>query len=235
MKRILIVEDDDDLRSLVERVFLDRGCEVDVAGDGASGIERLHAQPPDLLILDLILPGLDGWTVLEHLRGRTGAPAVVIMSVRADYQAVDRASNAGVAAYLEKPFSVRDLVETCEEVLDGRRDGLARLAGERRTATRHLVRVPAEVLAEEGDWRTSAELLDLSTGGARICVPTPLPHHGLVELDFELPEEGPPLRLASRVQWLLPSYRGLSYGVSFLNLDPEDRARLVRVGSLRSQ
>jgi DNA-binding response OmpR family regulator len=234
MKRILIVEDDDDLLSLVERVFLDRGCAVDVARDGAAAIERLHAQPPDLLILDLILPGLDGWTVLEHLRDRPGGPAVVIMSVRTEYEAVDRASHAGVAAYVEKPFSVRDLVETCEEVLDGRRAGLARLAGERRTATRHLVRVHAEVLVEEGDWRASAELLDLSTGGARIAVPTPLPHHGLVHLDFELPDEGP-LHLASQIQWLLPSDRGLSYGVSFVSLDPEDRARLVRVGSVRSQ
>jgi DNA-binding response OmpR family regulator len=236
MKRILIVEDDDDLRGLVERVFLDRGCEVAVAHDGADGIELLHAQPPDLLILDLILPGLDGWAVLEHLRGRASAPAVVVMSVRTEYESVERASREGVAAYVEKPFSVRELVEVCEEVLDGRRGALARLAGERRTATRHLLRVAAEVLAEEGDWRSPAEVLDLSTGGARIAVPTPLPHHGLLHLDFELPdEEGPPLHLASRVQWLLPSDRGLSYGVSFVSLDPEDRARLVRVGSLRSQ
>lgn len=235
MKRILIVEDDDDLRSLVERVFTDQGCEVIVARDGGEGIERLHADRPDLLLLDLILPGLDGWAVLEHLRGWDGAPPVVIMSVRAEYEAVERASREAVAAYIEKPFSVRDLVETCQEVLDGRRGGIARLAGERRTATRHLVRVPAEVLAEEGRWRTLCELLDVSTGGARIAVPTPLPHHGDLELDFELPDAGA-LHLAGRVQWLSPSDGGLlAYGLSFVNVDPEDLARLVRIGTLRSQ
>jgi DNA-binding response OmpR family regulator len=233
MKRILIVEDDEDLRGLVERVFADEGFAVQTAGDGAEGIERLHAHRPDLLLLDLILPGLDGWAVLAHLRGMDGAPPVVVMSVRAEYEAIERAARADVAAYIEKPFSVRELLATCLAVIEGQAAVSPGVAADRRRAIRHLVRVPAEVVAHEGRWRAPGQVLDLSTGGARIAMGVPLPPSGDLRLDFALPGFGGRVSVDGHVRWRSPAEAGLAYGVSFVNLDPDDQARLDRMTSTR--
>jgi hypothetical protein len=99
---------------------------------------------------------------------------------------------------------------------------------DRRDAPRHVLRVPAHVLFDDGRGRTPGELLDLSTGGARIAVASPLPRGGALRLAFEAPE-GAALTLDSLVRWRSPVSRGFAYGLSFVNLDPEDQSRLRRL------
>src|SRR5687767_14030504 len=112
--RVLVVEDDADLRTLMWRIFADGGHEVAVAADGAEGIEKIHSLRPELVVLDIVLPGLDGFSVLRSLKKLPAPPPVVMVSVHSHSEMYTRASEAGVAAYIEKPFSVDGLLSTCE-------------------------------------------------------------------------------------------------------------------------
>ena len=113
-KRILVVDDERDLRTFVAAIFDDLGYVVECAEDGAEALEKMMATPPDLVVLDLMMPVMDGWGVLDRLREMTLRPPVVILSAFADCQ---RAIKAGAAGCLSKPFRLQDLVGTCENAL----------------------------------------------------------------------------------------------------------------------
>ena len=98
LKRILVVEDEGDLRNLVTRILEDSGYAVEAAEDGWSAIEALGARRPDLMLLDLRLPVLDGWTVLEFARRSAAPPAVALMTVCSDADSILRGLRAGIAA-----------------------------------------------------------------------------------------------------------------------------------------
>jgi CheY-like chemotaxis protein len=225
-RTVLVVEDDEDLRVLVARIFSDSGYEVEQAGDGSGAIEAMHARRPDLVLLDLMLPGLDGWEVLRHLRTLAEPPPVVVMTVQTESDTYLRASQEGAAAYLEKPFSVLSLLETCTEVL---RAGRRPVAQDRRDLPRRILRVPTQVLYEEGGWHTDGELVDLSAHGARVAVDTPLPGQDGLRVAFDLPGMPERMSLESRVRWRIPVARGFNYGLSFVNLAPETERRIHEV------
>src|SRR5688500_10792250 len=90
--RILIVEDDPDLRAFMGRVFADGDYDVALAGDGAEAIEIAHAVRPDLMILDIVLPGLDGWAVLRNVQKLSPPPRVIMTSVQTQSEVFDRAT-----------------------------------------------------------------------------------------------------------------------------------------------
>ncbi len=145
--RVLVVEADADLRTLMWRIFADAGHEVAVAADGGEAIEKVHSLRPELVVLDLVLPGLDGWAVIRNLQKLPVPPPVVMVSVHTHSEMYSRAAEAGVAAYVEKPFSVVELLATCERVLhEGAAPPVA--PRDRRLAPRRIVRVPVLVLDE---------------------------------------------------------------------------------------
>lgn len=103
-KRILIVEDDADIAA-IERDYLElSGCAVTIAPDGISGLELALHQPFDLLLLDVMLPGLDGFTLCKRVRAEKDIP---ILMVTARGEDVDKIRGLGFGAddYIEKPFS----------------------------------------------------------------------------------------------------------------------------------
>src|SRR5262245_12699040 len=119
-QRILVVDDEEDTRSLIAWVFKDLGYEVVQAKDGWTAFEKVATtERPDLVVLDLVMPGIDGWKVLDGLREQGDAPPVVVMSAAVDSPSFARAVRAGAAGYVFKPFSVSDLVATCERILLG--------------------------------------------------------------------------------------------------------------------
>ncbi len=106
--RILVVEDQDSIRRMIEALVQARGYDVTAVASGAKAIDVALTQPPDLVLLDLMLPGqYDGFEVCRRLRQEpsTRNVPVVVISALDDSDARTRASEAGATAYYTKPFS----------------------------------------------------------------------------------------------------------------------------------
>jgi CheY-like chemotaxis protein len=106
MARILVIDDEPDVRWLI-RMSLERaGHEVIDAEDGLRGVALAQRQRPEIIVLDLMMPVMDGYAVLEALAKdeRTASVPVVVLSARAIPDEAERAVGAGARAFLEKPF-----------------------------------------------------------------------------------------------------------------------------------
>ena len=132
MSRVLVIDDD---RSLVELLsdYLGRlGHEIHGANDGRSGLEALVAVEPDLVLLDVTMPGLDGWQVLARIRAQSTVP-VVMLTARGDEMEVLRGFAGGADDYVTKPFSFAQLAARIKAVAEraspDRSDGATVLRG----------------------------------------------------------------------------------------------------------
>ena len=110
--RVLLVEDEADIRELIRYSLAQAGLEVEEASDGAEALDKLHAFAPDLVVLDLMLPGMPGLEVCQRLRSRADTARLPIMVVSAKSSASDKALGLAMGAddYVTKPFSPRDLL-----------------------------------------------------------------------------------------------------------------------------
>lgn len=119
-KRILIVEDDQFLRDLMERKLLKEGFTVDTAIEGDSGLQKIAASKPDLVLLDIILPGMDGFTILERVKGdpATASIPVILLTNLGQRDDLDKGLKMGAVDYLVKAhFTPGDIVEKVKTVL----------------------------------------------------------------------------------------------------------------------
>jgi two-component system, OmpR family, alkaline phosphatase synthesis response regulator PhoP len=117
MKRILVVEDNPDLAFGLRNNLEIEGYEVEVAGDGAAGLARALEWSPDLLILDLMLPEMDGYRVLHELRREQRATPVLILTARGDETDKVRGFRLGADDYVTKPFGLLELLARVEALL----------------------------------------------------------------------------------------------------------------------
>ncbi len=120
MTRVLVVEDDPAIARLLRRSLTDRGDAVDVASDGATGLTLAMRDKPDVVLLDLGLPDLDGRQVLQMLRAVSDVP-VIVVTAQDDDRTVVQALDAGADDYLVKPFGSEQLAARIRAVL--RRSG----------------------------------------------------------------------------------------------------------------
>jgi DNA-binding response OmpR family regulator len=107
--RILIVDDNRDILDLVQRVLLAEGHEVITARNGVEALQRKAEHTPDLIVLDINLPFLDGWEVCRQIKARRSVP-IIILSVRAEAVDLERSRAAGADDHVLKPFDLDDLV-----------------------------------------------------------------------------------------------------------------------------
>lgn len=122
MTKILVVEDEPDI-ALALRLVLERaGYEFVSAADGRSGLRLVHEQRPDLLVLDIALPVMDGWTVLERVRDLAEIP-VLLLSAHGQESDKVRGLRAGADDYLTKPFTNNELLARVEALLRRARQG----------------------------------------------------------------------------------------------------------------
>jgi DNA-binding response OmpR family regulator len=117
MTRILVVEDNPDLAYGLRNNLEIEGYAVEVAGDGGDGIARARAAAPDLVILDLMLPGMDGYHVLRTLREEGCAAPILILTARGDEADKVRGLRLGADDYVTKPFGVLELLARVEALL----------------------------------------------------------------------------------------------------------------------
>ncbi len=122
--KILLVEDDKDISHLVKLHLEDEGFSVDVAADGSEGLSKAQGQAYDLVVLDLMLPGMDGLEICRRLRGETDYVPILMLTAKASE--IDRIVGLELGAddYLTKPFSVRELVARVKAIF--RRVGAVR-------------------------------------------------------------------------------------------------------------
>ncbi len=120
--RILIVEDDGRLAATLERVLGAEGHEVEVAADGLDGLRRAREHPPDLVVLDVMLPGLDGIGVCRRLRETARFPILLLTALGGTEERV-RGLDSGADDYLVKPFAYQELLARVRALL--RRTGPA--------------------------------------------------------------------------------------------------------------
>ena len=111
--RILVVDDDESVRGLVRDVLEVEGHEVDVAADGFAALRRLEACRPDAVVLDVMMPGLDGYAVLSRIRTSdvgNDLPVVMLTAAADDHHAW-QAWSGGVDYFLAKPFEPTELLD----------------------------------------------------------------------------------------------------------------------------
>ena len=114
--RVLVVEDDSRTAGWL-RLYLEReGFVVDLAADGAAALAGIRATPPDLVLLDLMLPGLDGFSVCQTIRAESPAPIIMITARIAEADRL-RGFELGVDDYVTKPFSPREVIARVRAVL----------------------------------------------------------------------------------------------------------------------
>jgi DNA-binding response OmpR family regulator len=129
--KVLIVDDEAPIRLLC-RVNLEPGMEVLEAADGQSGLEAARAELPDVILLDVMMPGMDGWEVAERLveDERTHEIPLVFLTARAELRDRARGLELGGVDYITKPFNPTELASVIEHLLErvrrGERDDLRR-------------------------------------------------------------------------------------------------------------
>jgi DNA-binding response OmpR family regulator len=129
--RLLVVEDDDALRSLLARRFEDAGYTVETAATGPDALRAVASAVPDLVLLDVMLPGLDGLDVCRRLRADHALLPILLLTARADE--LDRVVGLEVGAddYITKPFSVQEVVARVRAALRRSRAVTERLGADR--------------------------------------------------------------------------------------------------------
>ena len=118
--RVLVIDDDGDIRRLVVELLERAGHSVDQAENGRSGLRALHKTPPDLVVLDVSMPELDGWETLERIRDLGDVP-VLMLTARGEELERVRGLKAGADDYVVKPFGRQELVARVQALL--RRSG----------------------------------------------------------------------------------------------------------------
>ena len=117
--RVLVVEDDAANRTLAARILAGRGFEPELAEGGAVALQMAAARPPDIVLMDLSMPGMDGWETTRQLRKLPGCDGIPIIALTAHAMSVDveRASAAGCSLVLTKPYRPAQLLDAIAEVL----------------------------------------------------------------------------------------------------------------------
>jgi len=113
---ILVVEDEEKLAQAIALYLRNAGFAVEIALDGQAALESFQRQPPDLVVLDLMLPKIDGWEVCHRVRKNSDIP-IIMLTARVGEPARVQGLELGADDYLEKPFSLRELIARIQAVL----------------------------------------------------------------------------------------------------------------------
>jgi DNA-binding response OmpR family regulator len=118
-RKILLIEDDVALCALVSKALSAHGYKVEIARDGFEGLKALDAHAPDLLVVDVMMPQLDGMTLVRAIKGHrtTRHIPVIFLTARSDSRSVVEGINLGAKFYITKPFTMEDLLSKVQRAL----------------------------------------------------------------------------------------------------------------------
>lgn len=123
MARVVLIEDEPHIATLVTTKFRNAGHEVTVATDGKTGLDQVVASNPDVVLLDVMMPVMDGYAVCEQIRAQLQgrqSPLVVLLSARSQVVDRQRGFDAGCDDYIVKPFRPAELLARVTELIDKR-------------------------------------------------------------------------------------------------------------------
>jgi len=119
-RTIVYIEDDQEMIELVAMILSRRGFEVKGKQNGQIGLEYIFASQPDLVLLDLMIPDIDGWDIFQQIRGNPDTSKIPIMVITAKSQAIDKVLGLTIAKaddYISKPFHAKELLESIDKIL----------------------------------------------------------------------------------------------------------------------
>jgi DNA-binding response OmpR family regulator len=120
MKIVVCIEDEPEMITLIKVILNRKGYDVTGAAGGREGLETVKRNPPDLILLDLMMPGVDGWEVYQKLKANEATHSIPVIVVTAKAQSIDKMLGLRIAKvddYIAKPFTPQELVESIEKVL----------------------------------------------------------------------------------------------------------------------
>ena len=123
LKSILCIEDEPEMIDLMRLILGRRGFTVKGAAGGIEGLRMIRAERPDLVLLDLMMPDMDGWEVYQQMKADENTKNIPVIVVTAKAQSIDKVLGLHIAKvddYLAKPFSPQDLLSSVERVLNSK-------------------------------------------------------------------------------------------------------------------
>jgi CheY-like chemotaxis protein len=223
--RVLVVDDEAMMRDLLSGLLEMEGYAVEVAAEGRSALAAIDAHAPDAVLLDLNMPGVSGWQVIDQLKEHRAPPPVIAMSGMGTAEPPELyAVRSFVFGYLPKPFSQEQLAKTVARVIEAARarpGNPANFSGHR-SEPRRSVLVPATLLSPEGKPSAIGQLLNLSPSGAQLDLGAGLAPGMKLSLSFDIPGGHGSFRVTSRIAW----QKDGKLGLSFVDMSPAERQRL---------
>ncbi|MFA4835324.1 MAG: response regulator transcription factor [Dehalococcoidia bacterium] len=115
-QKVLVIDDDTSLLKLLTRALEKTGYEVSVASSGADGLKKMYTEQPDIVVLDVMMPAMDGWQVCRQIRDLSDVP-VIMLTAKGDVKDKVKGFKLGVDDYVTKPFSFAELIARAGAVL----------------------------------------------------------------------------------------------------------------------
>ena len=119
-KQVVCIEDDPEMIELIRLILNRRGVQVHGASGGAAGLKLIREKHPDLVLLDLMMPDMDGWEVYQQMKSDESIRDIPVIVVTAKAQSIDKVLGLHIAKvddYIAKPFSPQDLMDSVDKVL----------------------------------------------------------------------------------------------------------------------
>ncbi len=221
---ILVVEDDEQVRAVIATLLAKAGFAVQAAPDGEAGLAHLERERCDLILLDMVMPGMNGWAFIRRLAMLPEPPPVIVLSGKYASPQPLGDLNRYVTGYVSKPFNMVSLVQMCTKAIASRSPRPA-VGEERRTAPRRNLFVRATLLSDQGSPLAEGIMTDFSIAGAKVDLGVPLTPGQLAHLRLESLPDIEPVLLEARVVWC----DGSTVGLHFIHLSAlnEHRLRLL--------
>lgn len=124
-RRVVYIEDEPEMIDLVRLILGRKGVEVIGANGGRQGLETVRQELPDLVLLDLMMPDMDGWEVYQQMKAGEPTRSIPVIVVTAKAQSIDRVLGLHIAKvddYISKPFSPQELADSVEKVLSKQKE-----------------------------------------------------------------------------------------------------------------
>lgn len=237
-KRVLVVDDEQTVAEVIVQALQEEGYQVSVAFDGYTAGIKMATTRPDLLVLDLIMPGIDGFSVCKQVKADPEARRTKVIAITGFVQEgnVEKAMECGADLCLEKPFRMQTLKAAVARLLGQKKADPGRALGmERRRSVRVPVELPVVCTAlsaggKAGGHPQTGRTLNVSREGMCVVLDASLDPFSPVALDIFLPGSQEPLHALGEGRWVKENQAGdaQDIGIEFIAMQAQEKKRLIK-------